>query len=613
MSINLDKKLKNVRETGFIQKTFVEHRDRLLEYARSYYRNQINDFSETSLGGMFLDFAALVGDSMTFYIDQQLNELDYEKSTNIQNINRHLRRAGIKSAPPSPAVANVTFSIVVQALNGAPDTSRLPVIKKGTVLNSINNITFVLAEDVDFTDSKYEKQELNLSNNNVPLDFILSKQGLCVSGEVVEESVFISGDPGRFLSYTLQNPDVTFVEKVMDSDLNEYFEVEYLSQDTVYKKVENSNDTYFEVVPAPYRFIKEENFNSGITTLRFGNGNGKTLKDDILVNPEDLSLPLLGRNYSSRFSLDPQKLLSSLSLGVSPAGKSLIVKYMHGGGVSHNVAAGSIDEVINSVFTFPNMLSESNENNQIQLGVIESLSVINEERAVGGTDGSSIEELRVQIPNALKMQSRIITHKDLLARLYTMPANFGRVHKAAVIENPFTKLTKDLYIICKDSEGYYVSAQDVLKINIQKYLNEFRLIGDTFNIVDSPVVNFSINLNVKIREGFEILDVLEEVKISLLDNLRFDTLQIGEAININDIIRVCSNIQGVLSIVTPVKDIISINTRQSNRLDNAGNLLEYNNNMVNVIENLDNGLLFPPSGGIFELKYSAKDIKVRGT
>ena len=190
MSINLDKKLKNVRETGFIQKTFVEHRDRLLEYARSYYRNQINDFSETSLGGMFLDFAALVGDSMTFYIDQQLNELDYEKSTNIQNINRHLRRAGIKSAPPSPAVANVTFSIVVQALNGVPDTSRLQVIKKGTVLNSINNITFVLAEDVDFTDSKYEKQELNLSNNNVPLDFILSKQGLCVSGEVVEESVF---------------------------------------------------------------------------------------------------------------------------------------------------------------------------------------------------------------------------------------------------------------------------------------------------------------------------------------------------------------------------------------------------------------------------------------
>ena len=162
MSINIDKKLKNSRETGYIQKSFVEYRDRLLNYARSYYKNQINDFSETSLGGMFLDFAALVGDSMTFYIDQQLNELDYEKATNIQNINRHLRRAGIKSSPPSPAVANVTFSIVVQGVNDLsknpsnyPDPTRLPVIKKGTSLNSIDNIPFVLAEDVDFGDMEF--------------------------------------------------------------------------------------------------------------------------------------------------------------------------------------------------------------------------------------------------------------------------------------------------------------------------------------------------------------------------------------------------------------------------------------------------------------------------
>lgn len=611
MAINLDKKLRNEKQTGFIQKTFVEHRDRLLDYARSYYGDQIKDFSETSLGGMFLDFAALVGDSMTYYIDQQINELNYEKATNIQNINSHLRRAGIKASPPSPAIANITFSLVVDANNGTPSEEQLPVIKRGTILNSINNINFVLAEDVDFTDLKFTQEELDFDANNNPASFIISKKGICISGEITEESVFISGDPDRFLSYTLQNQDVTFIEKVMDSELNEYYEVEYLSQDTVYKKVKNSNDTYFEVIPAPYRFIREENFNSNITTLRFGNGNGKTLKDDILINPEDLTLPVLGRDYSSRFSLDPQKLLSSLSLGVSPAGKSLTIKYQFGGGLSHNVPSGAINEIIKNVFTFPNMKSESEVKNRLQLEIVESLSVINEERAIGGSNGLSIEELRVQIPNALKMQSRIISHKDLLARLYTMPANFGRIHKAAVIENQYTNLTKNLYIICKDEDGYYVEAKDVLKINIQKYLEEFRLIGDTFNIVDAPVVNFSINLNLKIQEGFEILDVIEETKSSLVTNLRFDALQIGEAININDIIRVCSNIQGVISIVTPIKDIISINT--VNKVDEFGNLLEYNRNKINVMTNLDNGLLFPPPGGIFELKYSSKDIKIRGT
>ena len=612
MAINIDKKLRNARQTEFINKTFVEHRDSLLNYARSYYREQINDFSETSLGGMLLDFAAMVGDSMSYYVDQQINELDYEKAINTENINRHLRRAGIKAAPPSPAVAKVSFSIVVPGLDGEPDPSKLPIIKKGTELNSLNNITFILSEDVDFTDMKFNKSGLNFDNETgESLDFILTKDGLCVSGKIVEETSFISGDPANFLSYTLQNDDVTFIEKVVDTDLNEYYEVEYLSQDTIYKKVENSKDTYFEVLPAPYRFIREENFNTGITTLRFGNGDGKTLKDDILVNPEDLSLPMLGRNYSSRFSLDPQRLLSSLSLGVSPAGKAIMVRYMHGGGFDHNVSAGSIIEVNNSIFTFPNINSESKENSQAQLIIIGSLSVNNQDRAIGGTDGLSLEELRLQIPNALKMQSRIISHKDLLARLYTMPSNFGRIHKAAIIENPYTKLTKDLYIICKDENQYYVPSSDVLKVNIQKYLNEFRIIGDTFNIVDSLVVNFGINLTVKVRDGYEISDTIGELKLSLVENLRFDTMQIGEPININDIIRICMSIPGVLSVVTPVKEIISINTGNST-IDTEGNLLEYNNNTINTVKNLDNGLLFPPNGGIFELKYSSKDIKISG-
>ena len=622
MSINLDKKLKNSKQTGLIQKTFTEYRDRLLEYARTYYRNEINDFSETSLGGMFLDFAALVGDSMSYYIDQQINELDYEKATNIENINKHLRKAGIKSVPPSPAITKVTFSIIIPSFLDQensiriPDPTKLPVIKKGTTLGSFDQIPFVLSEDLDFTKQDYKQEILNQQQDGTPIDFVLSLEGLCVSGELTEETTFLTGNPGEFLTYTIQNTNVTFIEKVMDSDLNEYYEVEFLSQDTVYKKVENVKDdgTYFEILPTPYRFVKEENFNSGITTLRFGNGDGKTLKDDVLINPEDLNLPLLGRDYFPRFSLDPQKLLTSLSLGVSPIGKSIIIRYMHGGGISHNIPARSINSITNPIITFPNMESNDDQNNLTQLEVIDSISVINLNRAIGGTNGASIDELRLQIPNTLKQQSRVITYKDLLSRLYTMPSNFGRVHRAAVVDNPYTKLSKDLYITCKDENGFFVNAQDVLKINIQKYLNEFRLIGDTFNIVDAPIFNFEINLNLKIRAGFDILNVIEETKITLVENMRFDSLQIGEAININDIIRICSNINGVLSIVTPIKDIIKIKTGRNNIIDEEGVLqVNYNNNLLNISQNLDNGLLFPEPGGIFELKYSSRDINIRGT
>ena len=91
-----------------------------------------------------------------------------------------------------------------------------------------------------------------------------------------------------------------------------------------------------------------------MSTIRFGNGSGHIIEDNILTNPEDyLSLPLLGKNYTARNSLDPKKLLNSDSLGVSPAGKTLTIRYKHGGGTSHNIGANTIDSVLDLKITYP--------------------------------------------------------------------------------------------------------------------------------------------------------------------------------------------------------------------------------------------------------------------
>jgi len=83
-------KLKNYRNKNkVIKKDFDGFRNELLNYAKSNFSNQIQDFSEASLGGMFLDFAAIVGESLSFYMEQQFNELDYETSTNDYNIIYH--------------------------------------------------------------------------------------------------------------------------------------------------------------------------------------------------------------------------------------------------------------------------------------------------------------------------------------------------------------------------------------------------------------------------------------------------------------------------------------------------------------------------------------------
>ena len=98
----------------YLAKDFVGLRNELLGHAKIYFPNNIQDFSEASLGGLFLEMAAYVGDNMSYYLDHQFNELDYATAVESQNIENHLRNAGVKIAGASPASMIVKFYIAFQ-------------------------------------------------------------------------------------------------------------------------------------------------------------------------------------------------------------------------------------------------------------------------------------------------------------------------------------------------------------------------------------------------------------------------------------------------------------------------------------------------------------------
>jgi hypothetical protein len=616
----LQNKLKNYKNKNrAINKDFDSFRNELLNYAKSNFSNQIQDFSEASLGGMFLDFASLVGESLSFYVDQQFNELDYETSTSDYNLINHLRKAGVDSGYSSPASVYVDFYIEIPASEEqntnllVPDKQYLPNIKSGTKLSSTTGINFMLEEDVDFTKS-YDKITVSeTDDNDNPTFLILVKKGICVSGDEFSESVtFNEDEAGNFLSYTLSNQNITKILKIVDNDYNDYKEVEFLSQDTVYEKIENGNKSFFEVKPASFRFIVEKNFDSGLSTIRFGNGSGNIIEDNVLTNPEDyLSLPLLGKNYLSRNSLDPKMLLNSDSLGVSPAGKTLNIRYKHGGGSNHNIGSNTIDEIIDLKIIYPNIDDNSSDVIKSTINIINStIGVDNEEEAVGGMNSISLEDLRDQIPTALKKQSRIVNHEDLLARIYTMPSDFGRIHKAAIIDNPYTKSAKDLYVICKNDDGHYVSANDAIKINLSKFLNEYRLIGDSLNIVDTPIYNISVHLKIKISPSYDSKSVESTVASKIYQNMRFETLQIGEGINVNDIVSFALSCPGVVTVISNYKTIIRSKTNRDITQQQSLFNVDYSLNRFVTRESYLDGIVYPPQGGIFELKYSSFDIEI---
>ena len=62
---------KNIK---YINKDFTEFRASLVDYAKTYFPTTYNDFSPASPGMMFMEMAAYVGDVLSFYLDNQVQE-----------------------------------------------------------------------------------------------------------------------------------------------------------------------------------------------------------------------------------------------------------------------------------------------------------------------------------------------------------------------------------------------------------------------------------------------------------------------------------------------------------------------------------------------------------
>jgi hypothetical protein len=192
-----------------------------------------------------------------------------------------------------------------------------------------------------------------------------------------------------------------------------------------------------------------------------------------------------------------------------------------------------------------------------------------------------------------------------------MPSDFGKINKVAALDNPYNTSSKDLFVICKDSEGFYTEASDAIKTNLSNYINEYRLIGDNFNMLDVPILNFGIKAKIRVKSGFDIFNVIFDINSRIIENLRFDLFQIGTPININYIVTIIESTEGVESLVTPKKAIIVSKTSGDEFFDPEDlSTRSYNDNVFNPQVLYKDGFIYPPRGGLFEMRYTFRDIVI---
>lgn len=609
MAFDVKKRMRPVRTRTYLNKDFDGFRNDLLRYAKTYFPDRINDFSEASLGGLFLELAAYVGDVNAFYLDHQFGELNVETAVESRNIERHIRTAGVEITGASPATVTVKFFIEVPAeFTGTvyrPRESVLPKILRGTTLKSNNGTIFELVDDLDFA-SKSASNQLIASTRVIetnadgsPASYILTLEGDVVSGTTTTQSFSIPDTFEPFRTITLSQENITEVLSVRDSEGNEYYEVGSLTQDVVFRGILNQNEDNelvkenLELLPAPYRYTRELSLQSGLTTLQFGGGEGSTIDDDIIPDPSELAVPLYGKKTFSRFSVNPGNLLRTQTLGISPVNTTVTVEYRYGGGLSHNVTTDSIRTISRLLIQFPGAPTSA-----LASQVRSTIDVRNESPASGGENAPTLDELRSKVISSRNAQSRIVSREDLLSRVYTMPSSFGRVFRAGIRSNPNNPLATQLFIISRDNNQNLIISPDSLKKNLRTYLNQFRLISDAIDVLDTQIVNIGLRFQVATEPSANKNTVIQGIITDLKAYFDIKNFQIDQPIAKSDITNIIINSAGVVSLI----DL---------KFDNKRNFVlgrRYSETGFDVDSNTFKGLIIGPPGSIFEVKYPDVDI-----
>jgi len=92
--------------------------------------------------------------------------------------------------------------------------------------------------------------------------------------------------------------------------------------------------------------------------------------------------------------------------------------------------------------------------------------------------------------------------------------------------------------------------------------------------------------------------------------MRFETLQIGEGINVNDIISLALSCPGLVTVISNYKTIVRPKTNSDITQQQSNLNVSYNSNRFSSRESYLDGIVYPPQGGIFELKYPSLDIEI---
>ena len=536
---------------SYASRDFETIKQSLTNYAKRYYPSTFKDFNEASFGALMLDLVAYIGDELSFYTDYQANESFLDSAMEYENVIRLSQQLGYKVPGAVTTSGVVTFYILIPASTstGEPDTDYLPILQRGLTLSSASGAVFTLNENVDFAAANNEITVAKVDpDTGVPTWFAVQAFGTVASGQNGTKTLSV-GNYQRFLRLPVGVTNVSEIISVVDTQGNEYNEVEYLTQDVVVQEIPNYESSrtavpyIMRLKPVPRRYVVEYDAN-GDAFLQFGYGSSDNLTGNVIADPSDVVLDVVGRDYVSDPSFDPSNLIKSDKFGVVPEDTTLTVTYRSNTDDNINAAVGAVNSILNPNLIFRN---EANLNSSTVDEVLRSLEAENAEPITGDTSLLMPDEVRTRAYGSFASQNRAVTRSDYINVAYRMPPKFGRIKRVNILQDKDSvKRNLNMYVLAENTEGDFAQANQTLKENLKTWINRYRMMNDTIDILDATVINYGIEFEISAELDVNKYELLDTCTNKLKDKLLNVKKNIGEAVYISEIYKMLNEVPGVI-------------------------------------------------------------------
>jgi len=455
---------------------FYALRENLIDYIKSVYPQDYQNFSESDLGLMLIEVVSYMGAVLSLKGDMLANENFLRTVKNRNNLKKLLELVGVDMKGPLAAGASARLTT----------TSTMIAANFPIVYTAGNRVFSILAEE--------DGAPCNYTLYKIVNNAIENIQNVGASFQL-EGSEADNATSSLFTNVALLEGQLSVQKGIFDTlEGNKRI---VLTDSPI---VEGSVQVYVNAGSS------DEAATGAYTQVdRLFSASGATDKIFQVVYNDDYGATILfGDN----------------AIGISPpAGSEFTVSYRVGGGTRGNIGLGVINVTTNGV--------TSDTSVEIPY-VTENIS-----QATGGSEAETSEHAKRYAPYTFKRQDRVVTLEDFIAIGNTFRSKQGTIGKTtAAVRDAFSSGNViDLYCLEKANNLQLKKASSTFKQDLLAEIEPKKMLTDEVVVVDGLIRTLDLVITIRIDKELEQMEgqIKQEVAAIIVDFFDIDNSVFGKS------------------------------------------------------------------------------------